>query len=209
MTQSSFETLPTTRQTALVRLKNPEDRDAWEEFFQNYGRAIFNVARRKGLSDADAEDVLQKTMAAVVKDIQKFEKKDQTRPQFRAWLFAIARHRLGDHFRSERRQPPVVPVEFPNEERTDLVECVPDPRTPLDQIVAEEHNRALRETALSHLKARLKARQYQIAYEIFVNERTPKEAAERLGVPAPIVSLVKFRIKQRFEKALRTLMGEV
>lgn len=85
-------TLPETRHSLLVRLANPVDAAAWEEFCQLYGGAVYRYARGRGLCDADAEDVVQEVWSVV------HEKVPQWRPHerpggFRAWLLRTA-HRV-------------------------------------------------------------------------------------------------------------------
>lgn len=68
-----------TRSSLLARLKGKEDQGSWDEFFEIYSDLIYNVARRAGLSDADAKDVLQETTLKVYKGIGRFEKKARQR----------------------------------------------------------------------------------------------------------------------------------
>ena len=53
----------------MARLKAKEDQGSWEEFFEIYSDLIYNVARRAGLSDADAKDIVQETTLKVYKGI--------------------------------------------------------------------------------------------------------------------------------------------
>ena len=41
--------VPETRESLLVRVKDPSDRDAWNEFVQIYRPAIYRLARARGL----------------------------------------------------------------------------------------------------------------------------------------------------------------
>lgn len=54
----------------------------------------------KRTSDPDAAvDILAETFAAAFEDRERFEHRDER--STRAWLYAIARHQLADHFRAE------------------------------------------------------------------------------------------------------------
>ena len=44
-----------------------DDRESWQQFFDTYGRFIFNIARKAGLSESEAEEVVQETVLGVAK----------------------------------------------------------------------------------------------------------------------------------------------
>ena len=48
------DTIPT-RWSLIKRLKDWDDQASWREFFDMYWRLIYNVARKAGLPDADAQ----------------------------------------------------------------------------------------------------------------------------------------------------------
>jgi RNA polymerase sigma-70 factor (ECF subfamily) len=56
-----------TRRTLLSRLKNWDDQQSWREFFNTYWRFIYAVAIRSGLTDAEAQEVVQETVITVSK----------------------------------------------------------------------------------------------------------------------------------------------
>ena len=60
------DSLPT-RRSLLSRLRDLSDSDSWRTFFDTYWRLIYNVARKSGLSDGDAQDVVQETVIAVAR----------------------------------------------------------------------------------------------------------------------------------------------
>jgi RNA polymerase sigma-70 factor (ECF subfamily) len=60
---------PDTRPSLLVRLGDPGDGAAWEEFVEIYAPLIRRLAAQKGLQDADAEDLIQETFQAVARAI--------------------------------------------------------------------------------------------------------------------------------------------
>src|SRR6185503_15772399 len=54
------DSLLPTRRSLLSRLRDWQDDAGWREFFDTYWRLIYNVARKSGLADAEAQDVVQK-----------------------------------------------------------------------------------------------------------------------------------------------------
>ena len=62
-----------TRSSLIQRLKVTINGESWQEFFQTYWELIYNVARRSGLSEADAQDIVQETILKVHNSMDKFE----------------------------------------------------------------------------------------------------------------------------------------
>ncbi|HVE15397.1 MAG TPA: sigma factor, partial [Chthoniobacterales bacterium] len=60
-----------TRRSLVERLANRSDRRIWQEFFDTYWKLIYSVARKSGLSDAEAQDVVQETIITVSRKIDK------------------------------------------------------------------------------------------------------------------------------------------
>ncbi len=86
---------PETRVSLVLRLRQPEDVAAWQEFAEIYTPALLGLALRKGLQPADAEDVVQEILFAITRAIEKFQP-DASRARFRTWLSRIARNLMAD-----------------------------------------------------------------------------------------------------------------
>ena len=82
-----------TRRSLLNRIKNWEDQESWKQFFDTYGRLIYSVAVKAGLTDAEAQDVVQETILIVAKKIPEF-KYDPAVGSFKSWLRLITRRRI-------------------------------------------------------------------------------------------------------------------
>src|ERR1700690_2420598 len=95
--------IPATRASLLVRLRNPRDGAAWKEFVELYAPLVYGYARKQGLQDADAADVSQDVLGAVVGSVGRLEY-DPTRGLFRNWLFTLVRRRLSDWREAQRKR---------------------------------------------------------------------------------------------------------
>jgi len=82
--KSVDEMIPT-RQSLLSRLKNWNDQEGWKAFFDTYWRLIYHTAVKAGLTDAEAEDVVQETVISVMKSMPTFEY-DSQNGSFKSWL---------------------------------------------------------------------------------------------------------------------------
>src|SRR5215467_2829337 len=92
-----------TRPSLLVRIRDPQDREAWAEFVALYAPLVYGFATRHGLQDADAADLTQDVLRSVAGAAGRFRYEAQ-RGTFRGWLFTLVRNRLRIFFTSRRRQ---------------------------------------------------------------------------------------------------------
>src|SRR5207302_439337 len=82
-----------TRASLLERLKDVEDQVSWQRFFDLYSRLIQRVAFKAGLSDAEAQEVLQETVISVARHISGF-RYDPKVCSFRTWMLRLTRWRI-------------------------------------------------------------------------------------------------------------------
>src|SRR5271157_1383609 len=84
---------PETRPSLLVRIQSPHDEEAWSEFVTIYRPVVYRLARRRGLQDADAEDLTQRVLVSVQRAIGNW-KADPAKGRFRFWLARIAQNAI-------------------------------------------------------------------------------------------------------------------
>jgi RNA polymerase sigma-70 factor (ECF subfamily) len=97
-----------TRRSLISRLRNLEDRDSWQDFFDTYWKLIYSVARKAGLTESEAEEVVQETTATVARCIQDYQY-DRKRCSFKNWLLHKTRWRIIDQV---RKRPPAFVERF-------------------------------------------------------------------------------------------------
>ncbi len=72
-------------------------------FVSLYEPFVLRFARRSGLQDADARELVQDVLVSVVQAVGRWQV-DPERARFRTWLFRIARNRLLDVLAQRERQ---------------------------------------------------------------------------------------------------------
>lgn len=82
-----------TRASLLGRLKNLEDQGSWQEFFDAYWQPIYGSAVKAGLTDSEAQDVVQETVITASKHLPAF-RYDPKVCSFKTWLLRLARWRI-------------------------------------------------------------------------------------------------------------------
>ena len=208
-----------TRQSLLSRLKNWDDRESWRDFFDTYGKLIYGLARKSGLSDAEAQDAVQETLMAVAKEMPGF-KYDPAIGSFKGWLLEVARRRIANQFRKrwpgkDARESDRSPANQtvaqlppgrrePDEARTATIERIPDPNSEdLDRLWEVEWQKNLLEVALARVKRRVNAKQYQM-FNLYVTQQWPIELVKStLGVNAAQVYMAKMRISRMIKAVIK------
>ena len=92
---------PETSDSLLVSVKDPRNREAWEEFSRLYRPVIYRIATAKGMQHADAADLTQQVLLSVAGAIGRYER-DPQGARFRHWLARVTRNSI---LNSLTRQP--------------------------------------------------------------------------------------------------------
>src|ERR1051325_9566926 len=88
----------------LVQIRDGSNHAAWQEFVNLYGPVIYGFARKRGLQDADAADLMQDVLRSVSRAIGRLEY-DRKRGTFRGWLFTITRNKVLNFHASRKIRP--------------------------------------------------------------------------------------------------------
>ena len=84
---------PETNHSLIARVQDLDDGASWTEFLGIYQPVVFRMARKRGLQDADAHDVVQQVFVSISRAIGRWEESPD-KPPFRAWLATIARNAI-------------------------------------------------------------------------------------------------------------------
>ena len=199
-----------TRASLLRRLKDLSDSASWNEFYEVYRGLIFCVARRAGLNEVEAGDVVQDTLISVAKKMTSFTY-DPAKDSFRGWLLTLTRWRIQNQLaRRKPRADPDLKVSSPRgreeDTRTGLIERVPDPAgSELAAVWEEEWEAHLLRTALARIKRQVHPRHYQVYHLHVVLGQPAAEVALALDMKLPQVYLAKHRVGTLLKKEVRKL----
>ena len=94
---------PPTRASLLVRIRYGRDQEAWRQFVQVYAPVVYGFARKRGLQDADAADVMQDVLRSVAGAAGRL-KYDPARGSFRGWLYTVARNKIFNFLEAARHK---------------------------------------------------------------------------------------------------------
>ena len=200
----SSDDLLQTRHSLLSRLKDYEDNDSWQDFFDTYWKLIYSFALRSGLNDAQAQDVVQETIIAVARQMAE-RKYDRAKGSFKRWLLQLTSWRIGDQRRKRQRDAAILEPAPDTSGGTPWAETIPDPAGTNELVWDEEWQRNLTDAAVRQLKKKVKARQFQI-FDLYVIKRWPiAKVAATMRVNVGQVYLTKHRLTSLLKKEIRSL----
>jgi RNA polymerase sigma factor (sigma-70 family) len=214
MTTSAADSIPT-RQSLLLRLKQRDD-DGWREFFETYWELIYNIARKAGLTDAEAQEAVEETVVAVARKIGEF-KADPQLGSFKSWLLGQARWRIGDQFRARKRaarvfeQPPV-PIAGAltggrdDTSGTEPLHRVADPAgDELRDLWNTEWEQHVLRTAIERVKAQVSVKQFQM-FDLHARKGlSVAETARALRTTRAAVYMAKSRLGRLLKREVKKL----
>jgi len=190
---------PLTRASLLVQLRDGTNRGAWEEFVSLYGPIVYGFARKRGLQDADAADVMQDVMRSVASAIGRLDY-DRGRGTFRGWLFTIARNKI-INFASARR---VRPQASGDTGTNRLLETHPDGGDGADDWELE-YQRQVAAMAMEKVKHEFQESTWRAFWMTAVEGRAAAEASDETGMSTGAVYVAKSRVLSRLKEEVERL----
>ena len=92
-----------TRETLIRRIRDGNDRPAWDEFCSLYQPLVRTYVSRFRLQDHDAEDLCQDIFTKLHAYISRFEL-DHSKGRFRGWLRSFTDNKVRDWLRARSRE---------------------------------------------------------------------------------------------------------
>jgi RNA polymerase sigma-70 factor (ECF subfamily) len=184
----------------LSRLKNWDDSQSWKDFFNSYWQLIYGVAIKTGLSDVEAQDVVQETIITVANKIGEF-RYDPTR-SFKGWLLNTARWKINDQFRKRIPRQDHAPRED-DATGTSTIGRLPDPGSlDLGALWDQEWKSHIQDIALERIKQKVNPKHYQI-FDYYVLRQWPVEKV------TSALRISEHQVYQGKTRILRQLKAEI
>lgn len=189
---------PDTRPSLLATLgDDPGGQSAWRDFFARYGPAIYRVARLRGLSDQDADDIVQQVMVAISSHIGDFQY-DRDRGRFRHWVRTITENKIKQGGRRK---------ELPYSEGADVEICADD-RPGIEDAWKQEWQLQDILWSLDQVADDISPRRMQ-AFRMYALEGVPaNEVARQLGMTVGHVYVTRHLVLNMVRKKVKELDGE-
>ena len=192
-----------TRPSLLHRLKEGDDVEAWQEFYRVYGKLARDFAIKAGLTDSEADEVVQETAIGVARHLPGFNY-DPKVCRFRTWLLNQTSWRIKDQIKKRGRR--VQATGQLESDGTATIDQLADPgAVDLDALFESQWQSNLLALALERLSDKFSLKQIQIFDLLVVKEWPAGKVARSLGVSLANVYVTKNRVSAAVKRAVQRL----
>ncbi len=184
--------MTTTSITLLERLRRPDDQQAWARFVEIYAPLLFHWARRAGLNEPDAADLVQDVLLLLLEKLPDFAYDPQK--TFRGWLRTVTLNK----WREKQRRREVTQAAG----------------APLDQLPAQEesekfwdveYRQYLLGRVMETMQATFQPTSWKACCQMVVAGRPAQDVASELGISVAAVYMAKSRVLKRLREELTGL----
>ncbi len=195
---------PATRITLLNRIRDIGDSEAWAEFATLYGPVVYGFARKRGLQDADAADLVQDVLRSVARNAARLEY-DPKRGTFRGWLYTVARNKIFNFLNSQRNRARAVGDDGSDHDRFD---SLADKREDQEAIWELEYQRRLSTLAMDAVKHEFQPATWKAFWATSVDAKSAADIGRELGMTTGAVYVAKSRVLARLREKVTELQDD-
>jgi RNA polymerase sigma-70 factor (ECF subfamily) len=194
---------PATRASLLVRLRDGRDVEAWQEFVRLYAPVVYGFARKRGLQDADAADLMQEVLRSVSLAADRLDY-DPNRGTFRGWLFTVTRNKVFNFLDSRSRR-----VLGSGDSRVQQrLEQHADGDGKLSADWEADYRRNLAAQAMERIRGEFQPATWQAFLQTAVDGREPAEVSRRVGISVGAIYVAKSRVVARLRQEIERMQGD-
>jgi len=203
-----------TRPSLLNRLKTGDDTASWQEFYRIYGKLARDFAIQAGLTDAEADEVVQETAIAMARHLPEYRYEPKV-CRFKTWLLNLTSWRIKDQLNKRKKEAAWTQgrsSELRNDDtaRTATLHRVPDPGTvDLEAMFEAEWRKNLFVAALERIKQKFSLKQFQVFDLLVLKEWPASDVARSLGLSLANVYVTKHRISAAIKKETKSLEKQI
>jgi RNA polymerase sigma-70 factor (ECF subfamily) len=195
---------PPTRATLLARIKDVDDSEAWAEFVKLYAPVVYGFARKRGLQDADAADMVQDVLRSVARNANRMEY-DPKRGTFRGWLYTVTRNKIYNFLSSQKNQVRGSGGDPAEQERLDTLPAREDDSQNDWDL---EYERRISAKAMELVQHEFQPSTWSAFWGTAVQGRPAQEVGVELKMTPGAVYVAKSRVLARLRDEVRRLMAE-
>jgi RNA polymerase sigma-70 factor (ECF subfamily) len=183
-----------TSASLLQRLRGAGKPEDWDRFVRLYTPLLFTFARRLGVPEADAADLVQEILATLCAKLPTFVYEQKGR--FRGWLWTITRN-CWSTWRRQQGQALAAGVEL-DRRRQEPAESNPIEEAEFRQYVVQRAARLM--------QAEFREHTWQAFWQHKVHDRPAEEVAAELGMSPAAVYTASCRVLERLREEFADLL---
>jgi RNA polymerase sigma factor (sigma-70 family) len=195
----SVDESPLTRASLLVQIRDGANHAAWQEFVNLYGPVVYGFARKRGLQDADAADVMQDVLRSVSGAIGRLEY-DRNQGTFRGWLFTITRNKVLNFLAARRVRPQGSGDTTTNR----LLDSHPHGEDGAD-VWETEYQRRLAALAMERVRHEFQENTWRAFWLTAVEGLAAADVAKQVGISAGAIYVAKSRVLARLKEEVEAM----
>ena len=188
--------MATTSPSLLIRVRNPNDDEAWDEFSSIYTSIIRDYCMQRQLQPNDVDDVVQDVMASVFTSIRKFDY-DPSKGRFRAWFGTVAANKIKNFLakRNRRTTKSIDDDGFLHSTEISKSHRYSDPDAEWVHIFSEKIYR----TASRRIRGEFNNVVWECFQALWVRGESASVVAESLGITINSAYINRYRVLKRLE----------
>jgi RNA polymerase sigma-70 factor, ECF subfamily len=190
--------MPDTRDSLIVQVQNPANREAWEQFTAIYRPVVYRLARTRGLQDADADDLAQQVLLAVANAIPDWQR-NNSQTRFRHWLKRIAKNAILNALTRGPKEPAVGGSGFMN-----LLHGVAQPDDIESQIELEYRRQVYRQAA-EIVRDAVQRHTWSIFVMTIIEGQSTEMVANKMNTTIGNVHAIRSRVMRRLQIAVKDI----
>ncbi|MBI3861187.1 MAG: sigma-70 family RNA polymerase sigma factor [Planctomycetia bacterium] len=193
---------PLTRASLLVQIRDGSNHRAWQEFVGLYGPVVYGFARKRGLQDADAADLMQDVMRSVSTAVGRLEY-DRNQGTFRGWLFTITRNKIFNFLSARRIRPQGSGDTTTNR----LLDAHPD-ASDGSEVWELEYQRRLAALAMERVKGEFQENTWRAFWLTAVEGIAAADAGKQVGLSPGAIYVAKSRVLARLKEEVEAMQHD-
>ena len=191
---------PATRASLMIRIRDSADKEAWRQFVQTYAPVVYGYARKRGLQDADAADLMQEVFRAVALSAHRLDY-DPRRGTFRGWLYTVTRNKLYNFLDGRKHQVRGSGDSGARERLEEHAAHGDDAAALWDQ----EYERQLSALAMERVRGEFQDATWRAFWMTAVEGKSAREAGAALKMSSGAVYVAKSRVLARLKEEVKVL----
>lgn len=195
--------LPKTRASLLLRITNPADRDAWEEFVSIYFPIIYRMGRKRGFQDADAQDLAQRVLSSVASAVKDWEHNPQ-RARFSTWLTTVTRNAIIDTLRRAKPDQRV----SGGTSMLDQIHRIPQSDDSAEAEIEREYRRQIFRHAAALVRDEFEESTWSAFWLTTVENLPIADASKQLGTSIGSIYAARSRVMRRLKDKVSHLEAD-
>jgi len=188
-----------TRSSVIRAVADTENAAAWNRLFDLYAGFVYSIARRKGLNDADADDIVQMVFADLARNLPSFQY-DRSKGKFRSYLAGLVHWRVIDRLKAVRRDADL---------KAGFMEGVKATGPGNDEFADREWKAVAMDNALRRIKSSVRPEHYAAFVASTVDGQDTETVMKLYNLSRDNLYQIRKRLSERLRKVMSEVLAEM